>query len=122
LLIEDRPVRLPTRRRELCELRGARRSSEMASMDVISMRLTARQWATVDATMDNAAQAAIDRYEDDALPVSIREAGWAQVPWVGDDRSWPPDEQIITIALSREQWDLVVTANGCQCEVLCFRD
>jgi hypothetical protein len=79
-------------------------------MDVISMRMTARQWATVDATMDNAAQAAIDEYEDDALPVSVREAGWAQVPWIGDDRSWPPDERIITIVLSREQWDLVVTA------------
>jgi hypothetical protein len=61
-------------------------------------------------TMDNAAQAAIDRYEDDALAVSVREAGWTQVPWIGEGRSWPPDEQIITIALSREQWDLVVTA------------
>lgn len=42
------------------------------------MRLTARQWATVDATMDNAAQAAIDRYEDEALPgrASAKRAGY----------------------------------------------
>lgn len=77
-------------------------------MDVV-LHLTARQWATVDAAMDNAAQAAIDEYHDAGPAVNIREAGWAQIPWVGEANDWPPLSQDITIVLRRDQWDLVVT-------------
>jgi hypothetical protein len=78
-------------------------------MDV-ALHLTARQWATVDAAMDNAARAAIDEYDDAGPAVNIREAGWAQIPRVGEASNWPPMNQLITIALRRDQWDLVVTA------------
>ena len=56
----------------------------------IALQLTARQWATIDATMDNVAQDAQDSYEDPEPAGAIREAGRQQVPWVGRDRRWPP--------------------------------
>ena len=72
------------------------------------LTLTAGQWATIDATMDNAVQAAIDDFADHSQAMAIREAGWEQVPWVGEAKQWPPDDQLIGIALRREQWDLVL--------------
>jgi len=76
-------------------------------MHSVPVTLTARQWATIDATMDNAVHAAIDDYLDHAPAMEIREAGWAQVPWVGAEKQWPPDGQLISIELSDDQWDLV---------------
>jgi hypothetical protein len=77
-------------------------------MRPVVLTLTARQWATIDATMDNAVHAAIDDFADHSQAMAIREAGWEQVPWVGEAKQWPPDEQMIGIALRREQWDLVL--------------
>ena len=72
------------------------------------MQLTARQWATIDATMDNAAHSARDSFEDAEPAHAIREARWQQVPWVGQNRRWPPMEQVLTISLRRDQWQLAL--------------
>jgi hypothetical protein len=74
----------------------------------ISLQLTARQWATIDAVMDNMSHNARDSFEDPEPAHAIREAGWQQVPWVGIDRQWPPMEQVITISLRRDQWQLAL--------------
>jgi len=75
----------------------------------ISVRLTARQWATIDAGMDNAVSNAIDFLDDRSVEIggSVRQAGWDQVPWI--EGEWPPMEQVITIALSASQWRFVIT-------------
>jgi hypothetical protein len=73
----------------------------------IGVELTARQWATIDADMDNAVSDAIDAGDDRSaeLGTAIRKAGWDQVPWVEGD--WPLMEQVITITLSAAQWQFV---------------
>ena len=43
----------------------------------------------------------------DDLPKSIRQSGSAQVPWVGPDQEWPPDEQMLSIGLSDIQWQFI---------------
>lgn len=92
----------------------------------IRLGLTARQWATIDAQMDNSAylmrEGAVARGEVaecdmprlgflglDDLPKSIRQSGSAQVPWVGPDQVWPPDEQVLSIELSDSQWQFIAT-------------
>ena len=77
-------------------------------MASITLRLTARKWATVDAVVDNALQAAAEDGEDTSIPANIRASGWAQVPWVGQERAWPPDSQVIEITLTAEEWDYSV--------------
>jgi hypothetical protein len=77
-------------------------------MAAISLRLTARQWATVDATMDNLASNARSSGEDDQPALRIREAGRAQVPWVSAAKEWPADDEVLTITLRRDQWGLAV--------------
>jgi hypothetical protein len=74
----------------------------------LPLRLTTRQWATIDATMDNLASNAAGNGKDDQPARSIREAGWKQVPWVGATKQWPADDEILTITLIRDQWDLAV--------------
>jgi hypothetical protein len=73
----------------------------------ISLELTARQWATIDARMDNVVSHAIDSDDEQAVQVgtAIREAGWDQAPWV--EGEWPPMEQVVTITLSLPQWRFV---------------
>lgn len=75
----------------------------------LSLRLTARQWATVDANLDNMAAHARNNFEDDGPALAIRQAGWDQVPWVGPDKDWPEDRQVITIRLTQEQWAYSLT-------------
>lgn len=79
-------------------------------MTDIPLQLTARQWATVDANMDNAAQSAQDEYLDPEPACAIREAGSKQVPWVGEDRQWPPMDQVLTIRLRRDQWQFALAS------------
>jgi hypothetical protein len=75
------------------------------SDEVLSLSLTARQWATIDATLDNSEQNAIDSGDDPARASVIRHAGWDQVPWVGPEKAWPPDDSVVVISLRRTQWD-----------------
>lgn len=74
------------------------------------VQLTARQWATIDACMDNAVKNAIDAASDPEPAQAIRQAGWDQAPWVGQGRQWPPMEQVLTIRLRRDQWQLALDA------------
>lgn len=75
-----------------------------AGNETVQVRLSAREWATVDATVDNVV--AVAAVELDEVTVTrgraIRQAGWDQVPWVDGD--WPPMEQNITIDLRDDQW------------------
>lgn len=90
----------------------------------IQLDLTIRQWATIDAQMDNSAylmrESAAARGDVseqdmprlgslglDELPIGIRESGSAQVPWVGPDKVWPPDEQVLSIELMDSQWQFI---------------
>lgn len=77
-------------------------------MTDIPLRLTARQWATIDGTMDNLGSNARSCGEDDRPALRIREAGWEQVPWVGAAKEWPADDEVLTITLRRDQWDLTL--------------
>jgi hypothetical protein len=58
--------------------------------------------------MDNLASNAAGSGEDDQPARRIREAGWKQVPWMGATKQWPADDEILTITLVRDQWDLAV--------------
>ena len=77
-------------------------------MTAIALQLTVRQWATIDATMDNAAHNARDSFEDPEPADSIRETGRQQVPWVGPDRQWPAMEQVLTMSFRRDQWQFAL--------------
>jgi hypothetical protein len=80
----------------------------VSSNDVISVQLSARLWAVVDGTVDNAVSTANITGNQDTVRIgqAIRQTGWDQVPWV--DSEWPPRDQVITIALSSEQWRFVL--------------
>lgn len=95
-------------------------------MAEIRIELTARQWATVDTEMDNSAylirESAVARGEVaeqdmlrlgslglDAMPISIRQSGSTQVPWVGPDKAWPPDGQNFSLTLTDTQWQFIAT-------------
>lgn len=74
----------------------------------IAVELPAGMWAGIDATVDNAvSMAAVDGDEQTVtMGSAIREAGWAQVPWV--DGQWPPRDHLIHISLGRAEWDFAV--------------
>lgn len=73
-------------------------------MESVTLTLTARQWGTIDAVMDLAVQRLEDDGDDASVPLNVRQSGWDQVPWVGEDRAWPPDTQAITITLTPAEW------------------
>jgi hypothetical protein len=75
-----------------------------------SLHLTARQWATIDGTMDNVAAHARNAFRDDGPALAIRQAGWDQVPWVGPAKEWPEDTQVLTIRLTHEQWEFALAS------------
>jgi hypothetical protein len=70
----------------------------------ITLRMTARIWAGIDAGIDNVVSLAAVDGDEQAVSIgrAIREAGWGQVPWVNGN--WPPMDQIISIRLTRAQW------------------
>ncbi|HZM75945.1 MAG TPA: hypothetical protein VFC19_09475 [Candidatus Limnocylindrales bacterium] len=81
------------------------------------VRLETRKWLVIDATMDN--EVSVEAEDGDPrgvvdLGMSIRRAGWDQVPgWPRDVQgfeTWPAPGQTSTISLSRPQWDLVLSA------------
>lgn len=69
----------------------------------ITLQMSARIWAGIDAGIDNVVSlAAVDGDEQSVrIGRAIRQAGWDQVPWVNGD--WPLD-QSISIRLTRAQW------------------
>jgi hypothetical protein len=75
-----------------------------------AVQLTTRQWQVVDAVVDNEVNTRAEEGDERfvAVGLSVREAGWDQV--TGETRTWPPDEQIVTVTLSLEQWGLVVSS------------
>lgn len=72
--------------------------------DPVTLRMSARTWAGIDARADNVASSAAVNLDQRTLRIAraIREAGWDQVPWVDGD--WPPMDQVIAIRLTRAQW------------------
>jgi len=70
----------------------------------ITLQMSARIWAGIDAEADNAVSlAAVDGDERTlCIAQAIREAGWDQVPWMNGN--WPPMDQVISIRLTRAQW------------------
>ena len=75
--------------------------------ETITLRMSARTWSGIDADADNAADIAVTNGDDDTERVAraIRRAGRDQVPWV--DGNWPPMDQVISIQLTRAQWQFV---------------
>lgn len=68
-------------------------------------------WSGIDSEMDNVSSTASetgDMYEfpKTGKALAIRDLGSKQVPWVGDE--WPPMDQMITVTLSRVQWQFVL--------------
>jgi hypothetical protein len=80
----------------------------MKVTEPISLRLTARVWATIDAQVDNTISMAVVDGPEEFVRTgqAIRQAGWDQVPWV--DGEWPPMDQEIAIALTRDQWEFAL--------------
>ncbi|GAA3682324.1 hypothetical protein GCM10022267_81340 [Lentzea roselyniae] len=81
----------------------------MASMDglldePVTLQMSARVWAGIDAGVDNVVSLAAQDGDEQVMCIgqTIRQAGWDQVPWVNGD--WPPMNQIISIRLTRAQW------------------
>jgi hypothetical protein len=70
----------------------------------ITLRMTARIWAGIDASVDNVVSLAVVVGDEQAASIgqAIREAGWDQVPWMNGN--WPPMDQIISIRLTRARW------------------
>jgi len=75
-----------------------------------------RQWLIIDSTMDNEVIGEAQNGDPSGvvdLGMSIRQAGWDQIPgWPHDIQgfeTWPAPGQRSTIALSRPQWDLVIS-------------
>jgi len=70
----------------------------------ITLRMTARIWAGIDAGVDNVVSLAAEDGDERtiAIGLAIREAGWDQVLWVNGN--WPPMDQTISIRLTRAQW------------------
>ena len=81
-----------------------------AASDPLTIEMPTRLWACIDAEMDNASQTAVQLGDPDgsAVALTVREAGWAQVPWV--DGAWPPGESMLAITLARAQWQLALSA------------
>lgn len=75
-------------------------------MASIRTSLTAKQWSTIDAVMDNvAANARITGEPSEARADSIREAGVAQLPL---SRPWPPGDDLVSVTLPEEDWKFVL--------------
>jgi hypothetical protein len=76
----------------------------MPAEEPVTLRMSARVWAGIDAGIDNVMSTAAVAGDERTLSIgrAIREAGWAQVPWM--DGNWPPMDQIIAIRLTRAQW------------------
>jgi hypothetical protein len=81
----------------------------MPSMDgrlnePVTLQMSARVWADIDAGVDNAVSLAAQDGDEQVMYIgqTIRQAGWDQVPWVNGN--WPPMNQIISIRLTRAQW------------------
>lgn len=70
--------------------------------------MAARTWSAIDATIDNVISVAAVDGETGVVRTgeAIREAGWAQVPWVNGQ--WPPFDQVIAITLTRAQWEFAL--------------
>jgi hypothetical protein len=70
----------------------------------ITLQMSARIWAGIDAGADNVVSLAAVDGDEQVLRIgkAIRKAGWDQVPWVNG--KWPPLDQIISIRLTRVQW------------------
>lgn len=79
------------------------------SSQLIAVAMPAEQWSVIDGSIDNTIAVDVVEGKDDvvAVGIAIREAGWAQVPWV--DGQWPPLNQVITLNLSRAQWEFALT-------------
>jgi hypothetical protein len=79
-----------------------------AEMEMIVVHLPARAWATADACVGLASQDAVgaDDYQKADFGDQIKSDAGLQIPW--NDGAWPPDEQVIAIALTRAQWRFVL--------------
>ena len=81
-----------------------------------SVRMLISDWLLIDGTMDNHVQSAVDDARPDVaeLGLSIREAGWRQLPdWPHSAegfKTWPAPGQTATMTLTGAQWSLVVVA------------
>lgn len=90
-------------------------SSAVSTEDVteaITIEMSVRIWAGIDASLDNLADGSNEdgSFEDAALADEIREAGAAQVPFV--DGEWPPSTQLLKITLTQSQWQVIVSGSA----------
>ena len=68
--------------------------------------MTVRTWTGIDGGMDNESQSAFEDGHEKLgwRLIAIREAGGRQIP----GQSWPPDNQIVAVTLTRRQWRYVL--------------
>lgn len=76
--------------------------------------MTVQQWHHIDGSVDNEVSTAAEDGRDDIVEVghAVREAGWDQVahwtPGVPGSGAWPPNDELVTVTLTRLQWSFVV--------------
>lgn len=75
-----------------------------------AVELVTRQWQVIDAVVDNEVNTRAEEGDERFVTVglSVREAGWDQV--LGGSGTWPPDDQVVTVTLTLDQWGLVVSS------------
>ncbi|WP_344604916.1 hypothetical protein [Streptomyces glaucus] len=80
----------------------------------VSVEMTMLQWHHIDGGMDNEVSTAAEDGRDDIIEMgdAVREAGWSQVagwtPGVPGSGRWPPNDERVTVTLTRKQWRFVV--------------
>lgn len=92
----------------------------MRGRERLVVRMTARVWNGIDASMDNRAQSAMSAYWDAGgdmgdprdpevgpqarVAIAIRQQGWAQI----DDAWLRPVDEVLCVALSVDHWRFVL--------------
>ncbi|MDO3684015.1 hypothetical protein [Micromonospora sp. C28ISP2-4] len=92
-------------------------TSDDATPRSYPVELTTRQWQIIDGTVDS--EVSVEAENGDPRGVvelgqQIRIAGWDQVahwtPGVPGSGNWPPDGQVVSVTLLRDQWALVCSS------------
>lgn len=78
----------------------------------VAIRMQVTDWVGVDITMDSTGSNATEDQDFADLPRggkadAIRDLGHKQIPWRKGNK-WPPDDQWITMTLTRAQWTFVL--------------
>jgi hypothetical protein len=75
-----------------------------------AVQLATRQWHIIDGVIDNEVNTRAEEGDEQFVNtgLDVRQAGWDQV--MTGPNTWPPDDQIVTVTLTVDQWGLVASS------------